>query len=131
MNTFYYILWLYLEKQSSRGVLKDLNTGKCLEVLNSNKTPNTFSIYQLKFTKHVNFVRKPFLIRSNIVSVILPCGQSLLFASAGWRENKVVQYSHSAFIAHALLFCIWSLGQINIAEKRLRMRKYLKILWAI
>ena len=47
----------------SRDVLTGLNSIKFLEILNSNKTPNIFSTYQLKITfKPLNFVRKPFLM---------------------------------------------------------------------
>ena len=37
-----------------------------------------------------------------------------LFLALGWRENKALQYSHSAFIAHAQMLCIWLLGYICI-----------------
>ena len=42
-------------------VLNGINSIKFLEILNSKKTPNIFSTYQLKITfKHLNFARKPF-----------------------------------------------------------------------
>ena len=41
--------------------LNGLNSIKFLEILNSNKTPITFSTYEFKITfKHLNFVRKSF-----------------------------------------------------------------------
>ena len=47
----------------SHDVLSGLNSIKFLEILNSNKTTNIFSTYQLKITfKPLNFVRKPFLM---------------------------------------------------------------------
>ena len=47
----------------SHDVLNGLNSIKFLEILNSNKTPNIFSTYQLKITfKHLIFARKPFLM---------------------------------------------------------------------
>ena len=47
----------------SHDVLSGLHSIKFLEILNSNKTPNTFFTYQLKINfKSLNFVRKPFLM---------------------------------------------------------------------
>ena len=47
----------------SHDVLNGLNSIKFLEILNSNKTFNIFSTYQLKVTfKPLNFVRKSFLM---------------------------------------------------------------------
>ena len=52
---------IFIEKNiRSHDVLNGLNSIKFLEILNSNKTPNIFSIYQLKIT--FNFARKPFLM---------------------------------------------------------------------
>ena len=40
-----------------------LNSIKFLEILNGNKTPDKFSIYQVRITfKHLSFVRKAFLM---------------------------------------------------------------------
>ena len=50
----------------SHDVLNGLNSLEFLEILNSNKTSNIFPTYQLKITfKHLNFVRKPFLMCFN------------------------------------------------------------------
>ena len=47
----------------SHDVLNGLNSMKFLEILNSDKTPNIFSTYQLKITfKPLNFARKLFLM---------------------------------------------------------------------
>ena len=47
----------------SHDVLNGLNSIKFLEILNSNKTPDKFSIYQVRITfKHLSFVRKAFLM---------------------------------------------------------------------
>ena len=47
----------------SHGVLNGLNSIKFREILNSNKTLNIFSTYQLKITfKPLNFTSKPFLM---------------------------------------------------------------------
>ena len=52
-----------MENTSLHDLFKGLNSIKFLEIFNSDKTPNIFSIYQLKITfKHSNFVRKPFLM---------------------------------------------------------------------
>ena len=54
----------YIEKNiRSHDGLNGLNSIDFLEILNSNKTPNTFSIYKLKIAfKHLNFARKAFLM---------------------------------------------------------------------
>ena len=54
---------IYVRKNiRSHDVLSGLNSIKFLEILNSNKTSNTFSTYQIKITfKPLNFVRKSFL----------------------------------------------------------------------
>ena len=47
---------------SSRDVLNGLDSSKFSEILYSNKTPDKFSIYQVKITfKHLSFVRKAYL----------------------------------------------------------------------
>ena len=47
----------------SHDVLNGLKSTKFLEILNSNKTPYKFSIYQVRITfKHLSFVRKAFLM---------------------------------------------------------------------
>ena len=53
-----------MENITSHDFFKGLNSIKFLEIFNSNKTPNIFSIYQLKIStfKYSNFVRKPFLM---------------------------------------------------------------------
>ena len=54
---------LIKENISSHDISKGLNSIKFLEILNSNKKPNIFSIHQLKITwKHSTFVRKSFLM---------------------------------------------------------------------
>ena len=59
--------FLIKENISSHDILKGLNSIKFLKILNSNKTPKIFSIYQLKITfKHSNFVRKPFSMCAKI-----------------------------------------------------------------
>ena len=50
-----------MENISSHDLFKGLNSIKFLEIFNSNKTPNIFSIYQLKIT-----FKKPFLMCSKI-----------------------------------------------------------------
>ena len=47
-------------------VLNGLNSIKIFDILDSNKTPNIFSTYQLKITfEHLNLARKPFLMFQN------------------------------------------------------------------
>ena len=55
---------IFIEKNiRSHDVLSCLNPIKFLEILNSSKTPNIFSTYQLKITfKPLNFVRRRFLM---------------------------------------------------------------------
>ena len=51
----------------SHDVLNGLNLIKFLEILNSNKTPDKFSIYQVRITfKHLSFVCKAFLMSFRI-----------------------------------------------------------------
>ena len=61
IRTFLKKIDSYLEKYKFARRFKGLDPTKFLEILRSNKTPNTFSNRQLKIAfKHPNFVRETF-----------------------------------------------------------------------
>ena len=63
MEHFFRKIILIEKNIRSHNVLNGLNSVKFLEIVNSNKTPNIFSTYQLKIIfKHLSFARKPFLM---------------------------------------------------------------------
>ena len=62
-RTFFRKAILIEKNIRSHDVLNFLNSIKFLDILNSNKTPNIFSTYQLKISfKHLSFARKQFLM---------------------------------------------------------------------
>ena len=57
---------ILIEKNIRSHVLNGLNSIKFLEILNSNKTPDKFSIYQVRITfKHLSFVHGIFNVFQN------------------------------------------------------------------
>ena len=88
----------YSEKYTFARRFEWLKLIKFLEILNSNKTPNIFSTYQLKITfKPLNVVRKPFLLCFKIRT---PLGLKHL----NFRIFSFIFRDRSAISLHLLIY---------------------------